>query len=82
MNYYSNQMSEICVFGAMPHKSSFMKRIMGVIKTNTVLTLGSPFLWVFVCFLVSSSHGGYVLELNLQSTFWQDKTAGQNEINT
>lgn len=43
--------------------------------------LGSPFLWVFVCLLVSSSRGGYLLEINLQSTFWQDKTAGQNQIN-
>lgn len=64
-------MSAICVFGQC-HTSSFMKRLMFVIKTNEVcLMLGFPVsLWVFVCFLISSSSGGYLLEIIIQSTFW------------
>lgn len=38
-----------------------------------------PFLWVFDCFLVSSSSGGYLLEINIQSTFWQ-RTVIQDKI--
>lgn len=73
-------MSAIRVFGQC-HTSSFMKRIMSVIKTNEVcLMLGFPlFLWVFVCFLISSSSGGYLLEIIIQSTFWQG-TVMQDKI--
>lgn len=39
----------------------------------------APFLWVFVCFLVSSRSGSYLLEINIQSTFWQG-TVMQDKI--